>query len=80
MTRFDPRVLANDPVQRTEILRWLETGLQAVNPERLTREALRGRSQHGPVVVIALGKAAPAMARRCRFGRSDRRSLRLRTP
>ncbi len=63
MTRFDPRVLANDPVQRTEILRWLETGLQAVNPERLTREALRGRSQHGPVVVIALGKAAPAMAR-----------------
>ncbi|HEY6627407.1 MAG TPA: DUF4147 domain-containing protein [Acidimicrobiia bacterium] len=63
MSRFDPRVLANDPVRRTEVVGWLERGLLAVDPERLTREALDDSNQQRPAVIIAIGKAAPAMAR-----------------
>jgi glycerate 2-kinase len=60
-TRFDPRVLVPDPVERGEVLRWLEAGLAAVEPEALTASALAGRS--GRTMVIAIGKAAAAMAR-----------------
>ena len=63
MSRFDQRVLAVDPLRRAEVLTWLEAGLEAVDPERLTREALKASERDGPAVVIALGKAAPAMAR-----------------
>lgn len=63
MSRFDDRVLAADPLRRAEVLTWLEAGLGAVDPERLTREALSGSRADNPVVLIALGKAAPAMAR-----------------
>jgi len=60
-TRFDPRVLVPDPVKRGQVLRWLEAGLAAVEPEALTASALAGRS--GRTMVIAIGKAAAAMAR-----------------
>lgn len=60
--RFDQRVLSPDPETRGEILNWLEAGLAAVEPERLTAESLAGRAA-GKTVVIAIGKAAPAMAR-----------------
>jgi hydroxypyruvate reductase len=55
-------VLAPDPEDRGQILRWLESGLAAVNPERLTAAALQDVSRP-ETVVIAIGKAAPAMAR-----------------
>jgi glycerate 2-kinase len=60
-SRFDPRVLVPDPVKRGQMLRWLEAGLAAVEPEALTASALAGRS--GRTMVIAIGKAAAAMAR-----------------
>jgi glycerate 2-kinase len=60
-TRFDPRVLVPDPVARGQVVRWLEAGLAAVEPEALTASALAGRS--GRTMVIAIGKAAAAMAR-----------------
>jgi len=60
-TRFDPRVLVPDPEERGQVLRWLEAGLAAVEPEALTASALAGRS--GRTMVIAIGKAAAAMAR-----------------
>jgi glycerate 2-kinase len=59
--RFDSRVLAPDPVARGQVLSWLEAGLAAVEPEALTAAALAGRS--GRTMVIAIGKAAAAMAR-----------------
>jgi hydroxypyruvate reductase len=40
---------------------WLTKGLAAVDPEKLTQAALEG--QAGPATVIAIGKAASAMAR-----------------
>ena len=61
ITRFDPRVLAPDPQVRGQVLSWLEAGLDAVEPESLTAAALAGRS--GRTIVIAIGKAAAAMAR-----------------
>ena len=60
--RFDPRVLAPDPEARAQVLRRLEAGLAAVEPEALTASALAGR-RPGPTLVISIGKAAPAMAR-----------------
>lgn len=40
---------------------WLEAALEAVDPEPLTRAALHGLD--GPLHVIAVGKASPAMCR-----------------
>ena len=62
MTRFDPSVIRNDPGRRSTVVDWLEHALQAVEPEKLTRDALRPRGS-GPGCVIAIGKAAPAMVR-----------------
>ncbi|MFZ0013395.1 MAG: DUF4147 domain-containing protein [Acidimicrobiia bacterium] len=45
--------------RRDLIGRWLMAGISAVEPRRLTREALLGRD--GPRTVLAIGKAAPAM-------------------
>jgi len=61
-SRFEPSVLTPDPRGRGQILEWLEAGLAAVDPERLTAEALAGQSGIA-TVVVAIGKAAPAMAR-----------------
>ena len=61
-TRFDPGVLAPDPDARGQVLGWLEAGLAAVEPEALTAAALAGR-RSGKTMVIAIGKAAAAMAR-----------------
>jgi len=47
--------------RRETILRWLRAGLDAVEPERLTHDALRDRA--GPMTVLAIGKAAAAMCR-----------------
>ncbi len=60
--RFDPSVLAPAPALRGQILEWLEAGLAAVDPERLTAEALTDQTGL-ETMVIAIGKAAPAMAR-----------------
>jgi hydroxypyruvate reductase len=60
--RFDPGVLAPDPESRRQVLGWLAAGLEAVEPERLTAAAL-ATSPLRLAVVIAVGKAAPAMAR-----------------
>jgi hydroxypyruvate reductase len=59
---FDAGVLAPDPEARRQVLSWLAAGLEAVDAERLTADALARRPDR-PVAVIALGKAAPAMAR-----------------
>jgi hydroxypyruvate reductase len=61
-TRFDPGVLVPDPEARAQVLGRLEAGLAAVEPEALTAAALSGR-RAGGTTVIAIGKAAPAMAR-----------------
>lgn len=45
--------------RRNAILSWLMAGLDAVEPRSLTAAALHGES--GPITVIAIGKAAPAM-------------------
>ena len=47
--------------RRESILRWLKAGLEAVEPERLTHDALDAIS--GPVTLLAIGKAAAAMCR-----------------
>ncbi len=60
--RFESSVLGPDPGDRSQILHWLEAGLAAVDPERLTAQALGGGAEM-ETVVIAIGKAAPAMAR-----------------
>jgi hydroxypyruvate reductase len=59
---FDAGVLSPDPGRRREVLRWLTAALSAVDPEQLTTNALQDRDR-GPTVAIAIGKAAPAMAR-----------------
>jgi hydroxypyruvate reductase len=73
--RFDPVVLANDPVRRPAILHVLESAVEAVDPEHSVRKALGvegGRLRigdrmvsvpAGPVTILGIGKAAPAMAR-----------------
>jgi len=48
-------------VSRALVESWLRRGLKAVDPETLARQALSGRE--GPLTVIAIGKAAPAMCR-----------------
>ena len=60
--QFDTGVLAPDPGRRRQVLDWLAAAVETVDPERLTAEALRDRGR-GPAVIIAIGKAAPAMAR-----------------
>lgn len=62
MTRFDATVLTPEPVARAALLGWLEAALAAVEPERLTAEALAGRARDR-AAVIAIGKAAPGMSR-----------------
>ncbi len=61
-TRFDPGVLTPDPVARVQMLGWLEAGLRAVEPEALTAAAL-ARRHRDQALIIAIGKAAAAMAR-----------------
>jgi hydroxypyruvate reductase len=63
MRRFEERILAADPRRRAKVINWLEAGLAAVDPQRLTHDALAGSEPGRPTVVVALGKAAPAMAR-----------------
>lgn len=60
--RFDPGVLAPDPERRAQVLGWLEAALAAVEPEKLSGDALAGHTGPG-VVIVAIGKAAPAMSR-----------------
>lgn len=60
---FDPAVLEPDPTRRRTLLDLLTTALLAVDPERLTAAAVRRLDIASPVTVIALGKAAPGMAR-----------------
>ena len=73
---FDSAVLKNDPVRRGIILSLLQAGLDAVEPERAVDEALirvDALLQVGgdvvelddidSAVIIAIGKAAPAMTR-----------------
>ena len=62
MSPFDPAVLANDPERRAAVLRWLEAGLFATDPETLVADALEP-SPGRPTTVIAIGKAAGAMTR-----------------
>lgn len=47
--------------ERGAILRWLQAGLDAVEPERLTHDGLKGLP--GPLTILAIGKAAAAMCR-----------------
>lgn len=47
--------------KRAVVEEWLQAGLEAVDPETLTASALEGLT--GPVEVLAIGKAAPAMCR-----------------
>jgi hydroxypyruvate reductase len=61
-SRFDPSVLSPDPEGRGQVLSWLEAGLAAVEPERLTADVLSDRGD-SPTILIAIGKAAPAMVR-----------------
>jgi hydroxypyruvate reductase len=63
MSRFNNAVLVPDPLRRAVALDWLEAALGAVDPQRLTHDALAGSEPGRPTVVVALGKAAPAMAR-----------------
>jgi glycerate 2-kinase len=46
-------------VSRAQVLTWLDAGIAAVDPRRLTAAALKGG--RGPSTVIALGKAAAGM-------------------
>lgn len=70
--RWNPFAVSNQPEsrhnhpvdfknRRSTLERLFLVALAAVDPERLTREALDGA--HGPSVVVALGKAAPGMCR-----------------
>jgi hydroxypyruvate reductase len=62
IVEFDPEVLRPDPERRQQVLGWLGAALNAVDPERLTAEALRdGRPEK--TTIFAIGKAAPAMTR-----------------
>jgi glycerate 2-kinase len=62
VSRFETDVLRPDPTRRSQVLRWLEAGLRAVDAETLTSAALEGREGE-KAFVLALGKAGPAMAR-----------------
>lgn len=76
ITRFDRAVLANDPGRRTTVLEILESALAEVEPDRAVHRALRYRdaglemagvrfelADLNRVLLLAFGKAAPAMAR-----------------
>jgi glycerate 2-kinase len=62
MSRFETDVLIPDLSRRSKILTWLDVGLRAVDAETLTSAALERRDSE-KAFVLALGKAAPAMAR-----------------
>jgi hydroxypyruvate reductase len=49
-------------MRRATLRRLLDAALAAVEPERLTAEAL-SEIEHGPAAIIAIGKAAAAMSR-----------------
>jgi hydroxypyruvate reductase len=72
---FDPAVITNDPERRLFLMSMLEAALRALDPARAVREALSRTGdvlQLGAtsidlarvrrVIVLAMGKAAPAMA------------------
>jgi hydroxypyruvate reductase len=59
---FDSDVFGPDHERRQQVLGWLGAALAAVDPERLTAEALRTRRRE-KTAIIAIGKAAPAMSR-----------------
>jgi len=61
-SHFDLGVLSPDPEGRRRLLGWLEAGLAAVEPEGLAARALSD-GDDTPAVLVAIGKAAPAMAR-----------------
>ncbi|MGH8875705.1 MAG: DUF4147 domain-containing protein, partial [Acidimicrobiia bacterium] len=72
--RFDTTVLAPDPERRRALIEMLEAALDAVDPGRAVAASLSrdGRTVQvagslievpGSVLVLAVGKAAPAMAR-----------------
>lgn len=62
--RFDPSVLANDPVRRAAILDLFTAALDRVDPYRAVARHLDGiEPPSGRLLLLALGKAAPAMAR-----------------
>ena len=76
MPRFDPAVLANDPRRRTTVLEILESALAEVEPDRAVHRALCYQdaalevagarfelADVDRVMLLAFGKAAPAMAR-----------------
>ena len=63
MRRFEERVLTADPLRRAKMIEWLEAGLAAVDPQRLTRDAIEDSDSQEPAVIVALGKAAGAMTR-----------------
>ncbi len=63
---FDELVLTNDPTRRRIVLTILRGALTAVDPGPATERALRRESLIGDsaaVMVLAFGKAAPAMSR-----------------
>jgi glycerate 2-kinase len=73
---FDQRVLAPDPVRRRVVLGLLEAALKAVDPAAAVRRTVHREGQElvvedrrfdlssfDRIVVVGIGKAAPAMAR-----------------
>lgn len=61
---FDESVLAHDPARRRPVLRLLHAALLSVDPERAVERTLRADPpDEASVRVLAVGKAAPAMAR-----------------
>lgn len=74
--RFDPAVLGNDPGRRSTILEIFEGALTEVEPDRAVHRSLRRRdaalevagarfelADVNRVILLAFGKAAPAMTR-----------------
>lgn len=73
--RFDPRILDNDPIRRRLLLNLLVAALASLDPEEAVRDALRREGNQlrlsgtnvdlgaiRRIIVLALGKAAVAMA------------------
>lgn len=57
-------IISDDPSRTAELLDVLNAGLEGVDPEKLVAKAIAGESlSEGTTIVIAAGKAAPAMAR-----------------
>lgn len=62
--RFDPTILANDPARRAVVLDLFAGALDRADPYRAVARHLDGvEPPSGRLRVLALGKAAPAMAR-----------------